>query len=225
MIFLWDKRVEAVRELIAKYPSLMVVEENSKLIRIEGRILINRKTSSFCLCKEYVIRIIAYRDDSKLPEAYDIANQIDCKYCHRYDNGMLCLDTDTAIRIRYENGLDLCSWMSDFVEVYFFSYEYYKRNGEFPFGERSHGKNGIIETYGELFHMTNKQTILNCLKYLSTQGYNGHDECPCGSKKYIRKCHKNELLLFFNDKRKLEIVKKDYQNILRESILEACKRI
>lgn len=151
--------------------------------------------------QEFKVEILLFKDESKLPEVYDVDGQIDSQYPHRYKDGKICLDTDVAIKIRFENGIDLCLWMQDFVEVFYFSYEYFKRNGEYPFGERKHGSDGVIETYGDYFHVAQKKSILNCLRYITVRGYNGHDQCPCGSGKYIRKCHGKYILPFYNNKK------------------------
>lgn len=220
MIYTWENRSEAFEELVKNYPGLAISDEQEDLVQIEGTIFVNRRCEDYRLSKEYGIRLIIFKDENNLPEAFDITNQVDSNYRHRYPDGGLCLDTDSRIRICYENGLDLCLWMHDFVETYFFSYEYYKRNGKFPFGERSHGIDGTIEMYGELFHVKKKEVIVDCMKYVSTRGYHGHDECPCGSKKYIRKCHKRYLLPFYNNKKRLSIVKKDYNQIQKERFRE-----
>lgn len=220
MIYSWKNRYDVIIEMQQFYPNLQIVKEREDSITLRGNICVNRKTSDFTLYREYKVEIMLFKDESKLPEVYDIDGQIDFKYPHRYEDGKLCLDTDVAIKIRYENGIDLCLWMQDFVEVFYFSYEYFKRNGEYPFGERKHGSDGIIETYGDYFHVTDKNNILNCLRYIYMRGYNGHDQCPCRSGKYIRKCHGKYILPFYNNKKRREIVKSDYEMIIKEKYLK-----
>lgn len=216
MIYSWANRYDAVVELQELYPDLQILEEMEDLFTLEGSICVNRKNSEFTLFKEYKVRILIYKDDNELPQVYDIGCQIDSEYSHRYEDGKLCLDTDTTIRIRYENGMDLCSWMQEFVEAFYFSYEYFRRNGEYPFGERKHGCDGVLETYGEYFRVTGKDDALNCLKYIVARGYSGHDQCPCGSGKYIRKCHGKYILPFYNNKKRLQMVIDDYEQIRKE---------
>ena len=200
------------------YPDLQISEEREESVKLRGNICVNRKISDFTLYREYKVEILLFKDESKLPEVYDVDGQIDSQYPHRYKDGKICLDTDVAIKIRFENGIDLCLWMQDFVEVFYFSYEYFKRNGEYPFGERKHGSDGVIETYGDYFHVAQKKSILNCLRYITVRGYNGHDQCPCGSGKYIRKCHEKYILPFYNNKKRQKMVKDDYEMIIKGGV-------
>lgn len=200
------------------YPDLQISEEREESVKLRGNICVNRKISDFTLYREYKVEILLFKDESKLPEVYDVDGQIDSQYPHRYKDGKICLDTDVAIKIRFENGIDLCLWMQDFVEVFYFSYEYFKRNGEYPFGERKHGSDGVIETYGDYFHVAQKKSILNCLRYITVRGYNGHDQCPCGSGKYIRKCHGKYILPFYNNKKRQKMVKDDYEMIIKGGV-------
>lgn len=52
------------------------------------------------------------------------------------------------------------------------------------------------------------------------RGYNGHDQCPCGSGKYIRKCHGKYILPFYNNKKRQEMVRNDYEMIIKEVYLK-----
>ena len=59
-----------------------------------------------------------------------------------------------------------------------------------PFGELSHYGEGIVEYYLEQFGVTDKKEITVGLCKIYKYGYRGHHDCPCGSGKIIRKCHK-----------------------------------
>ncbi len=218
MIYSWKNRYDVIIEMQQFYPDLQISEEREESVKLRGNICVNRKISDFTLYREYKVEILLFKDESKLPEVYDVDGQIDSQYPHRYKDGKICLDTDVAIKIRFENGIDLCLWMQDFVEVFYFSYEYFKRNGEYPFGERKHGSDGVIETYGDYFHVAQKKSILNCLRYITVRGYNGHDQCPCGSGKYIRKCHGKYILPFYNNKKRQKMVKDDYEMIIKGGV-------
>lgn len=62
-----------------------------------------------------------------------------------------------------------------------------------PFGERSHGIEGLLEAYGEWFGTQDEATIVRHLEYLSREIIKGHWECPCGSRKNLRNCHLDEV--------------------------------
>lgn len=100
--------------------------------------------------------------------------------------------------------------MSEYVETYFFSYEFYQRYGEFPFGERGHGFEGIIQTYSDFFNETDMGKTIRLMASISTRQYRGHSQCPCGSGLKLRSCHGPSIMKFYTDNRLKTIVRKDY---------------
>lgn len=127
MIFNKEAGLQQVAELCHFYEGLQLVTETTDQLVLSGTIEVNRVSKEFVVCKEYKISVIIplYSDD--LPYVIDLGHSIDENYMHRYQNRRLCLETDTNIRIRFCEGFSLSVWMSEFVEPYFFSYEYYQR--------------------------------------------------------------------------------------------------
>ncbi len=68
---------------------------------------------------------------------------------------------------------------------------YYDTYGCPPeWGQRSHGKQGIVEFYAEILGLeanVNIQGFLILLARKNTPG--GHEICPCGSGRRLRNCH------------------------------------
>ncbi len=86
------------------------------------------------------------------------------------------------------------SFLTGPMHDYFVSQTYYEAHGVWPFGERSHGKLGVLEAYGDLLGIAlNETTIAEYLKLLSRQTIKGHTLCPCGSGLRLRKCHLEDL--------------------------------
>ncbi|MFA6295081.1 MAG: SEC-C metal-binding domain-containing protein [Candidatus Paceibacterota bacterium] len=81
-----------------------------------------------------------------------------------------------------------------------------------PMGERSHGTQGLWEAYGEMVGCVEQVIIERYLKYLSKGNIKGHWDCPCGSGKKLRNCHR------------LKVV--ELQNIIPPSVAQsALKRL
>lgn len=77
---------------------------------------------------------------------------------------------------------------------FFVSQTYYEVHGEWPFGERSHGRLGVLEAYSDLLGVAPDARIISeYLHLLSRQKIKGHALCPCGSGKRLRQCHSNDL--------------------------------
>ena len=219
MIMLTAKNaVHQVENLIQHYPKLSILESNDKRFRLQGEITVYRTASGFILDRCYKIEIDIPIDSPELPSVIDLDKVIDDSYPHRYANGKLCLETDAIIRLRFIDGLGLIEWAEEFVETYFFSYEYYTRYGIFPFGERLHGISGIIDTYQELFQESNIKKVVSLMRYCADEAYRGHTTCPCGSGKKLRQCHGSVLLSYMRDSRKKEVVHMDVE-MIRKALL------
>ncbi|MCW3491338.1 SEC-C domain-containing protein [Dethiobacter alkaliphilus] len=126
------------------------------------------------------------------------------------------METDSQIRIRFIDGFDLVEWMSEFVEIYYFSYEYYKRFGIFPFGERTHGSLGIVQTYQDFLKAKDEVEAYKLMHFIKNRVYRGHHLCPCGSEKMLRKCHGPAMLRFYKDARMKKIMTDDLDAFDRE---------
>jgi hypothetical protein len=59
---------------------------------------------------------------------------------------------------------------------------------DWPFGQWSHGRDGVLEYYQWLLGTEDKDTIERFLSVLGKLNMKGHWECPCGSGRKIRKC-------------------------------------
>ena len=219
MIFFTPEAAAAqVAELIKQYPDLTSTESSPEAIRLRGTILVNRTFKDFTVDQSYEIEITIPLNSYALPNVKDIGGSICEDYIHRYKDGELCLETETIIRIRFIDGFNLIEWMDEFVEPYYFSYEYYCRYGVFPFGDRPHDLGGIIDTYQDLFSENDLAIVWRLMCFCATGEYRGHLPCPCGSSKKTRDCHGKGLLPIMSDPRKKEIVINNANTIVKEII-------
>lgn len=104
-------------------------------------------------------------------------------------NGEVCL---FAINERWQHfapGASLLDFLNGPVRNHFLGLSFRKLGEPWPFGERSHGGEGIIESYSELLGTDDKHTIVRYVEYLSKPEVKGHWPCPCGSGKKLRQCH------------------------------------
>ena len=186
----------------------------SDIVCLLGNISVNRSFNNFIVDEVYEVKILIPLCSDDLPSVWDIGNHVDSSYEHRYNDGRLCLDTDAVIALYFHKGNSLLQWMKDIVEPYYFSYRYYKEFGEFPFGERSHNLDGIIEAYKDMFHERDIVRTLKLLEAISQRKYRGHLPCPCGSEIITRKCHGQYILPFVNDSNLNRIVQYDYSAMM-----------
>lgn len=210
---------EQVHNLLNQYPHLTIAETESNQIRLMGTVTVNRSACNYTLQKSYLIEILIPVFDAELPKIKSLDKAIDKSYSHQNkEDGTLCLETDTAIKLRFIDAFNLTEWMDEYVEPYFFSYEYFCRFGCFPFGERSHWIMGLVETYQDIFNEHDYIKAYKLIKYAGTKNYVGHEECPCGSGHRLRKCHGPFLYPYMTDLRKKQIIQDDIDTIQEEII-------
>ena len=199
IIFTKDTVMPQVERMLAAYPDLYVAETTEDSIEIDGNIIVHRTYNDYTIRNIYDLKVIIPLGSENLPYVIDSSKYINETYPHIYTNRMLCLETDIVIRIRFIEGFDLVAWMDEYVEPYFFSYEYYMEFGQFPFGERSHGALGLIESYKELLHASDLLQAKNLAEFMLHHNYRGHHDCPCGSGLRIRNCHGIYMLPFYKN--------------------------
>ena len=207
---------EQLEKLYARYPKLTVMGSTETSVQLSGNIDVYCTARGFTVDKTYSIEVNIPFTTDQLPTVTDIGGNIDPGYVHRYTNGELCLETDTAVRFRFVDGFDIVAWMEEYVEQYFFSYEYFLRFGEFPFGERPHGCNGILDTYRDRWNCKSADETVALFLYAVKGKYRGHDQCPCRSGKRVRNCHGNDLFQLISDERYHKIVLDDLKKIETE---------
>ena len=113
---------------------------------------------------------------------------------HMFSNGRCCVTVweawlATAPQVSFE------AFLTGPVHEFFLSQFWYELNGEWPFGEWSHGLEGLREAYAEIFENPRDGTRLRAyLEVLSRERPKGHWPCPCGSGRRLRNCHRERVI-------------------------------
>lgn len=81
------------------------------------------------------------------------------------------------------------SYLDGPVRNYFLSQMLVEQGKPWPYGERSHGKAGVVESFGEILGTDDPQLMKRHLAYLVTDRIKGHWLCTCQSGKRLRDCH------------------------------------
>ena len=205
-----------IEKLIESFQNLSYIGEKDGRTIVTGNVLVHKVYNDFPVYKEFHVKIeIPQNFRERIPEIWEIGNQIENSYQHRYSDGKLCLAADAEMKIDFLKGLSLTEWVEKYIIAYFYSYEYYKRYNEYPFGERSHGCLGILEFYSSYFGIDDVAKTYKFMEKLRTLKYRGHDKCPCGSEKKARNCHGSIIIDFFRTGA-INIVSQDFLAINSE---------
>lgn len=136
-----------------------------------------------------------YPDD--LPTVKEIDDKIPSTF-HHFTDGSLCLCTPVEQYLVFSKVPTLENYIKSLLNPYLLGWLWYLRFNEMPWGDRSHGRLGLLESYQELFNITNKQFFLNFIcKYIRNELFQ-RKECPCGSGLPFKKCHRNLIIRLEN---------------------------
>lgn len=205
---------EDIKKVIDNHTGLFF-HEDLKLLK--GQLNINHTFCDEHIIAAYDIEIHVPEDYfKKLPRIKNIDKKVPLSFGHIYQTGELCLATDADQLVFFAEGNDLNDWVNSYVIPYFFAVEYYKKYKIYPFGERKHGVEGILEYYFEAFNVNEDSQVVRMLDYIISNRYRGHAACPCGSGKKLRDCHK-EIILNWKQGKYKNILLNDYHLMVSDT--------
>jgi hypothetical protein len=113
---------------------------------------------------------------------------------HMYQNGACCPCVWEEWLATAEN-TSFASFMEGPVRNFFLSQLYFEEHGEWPFGERKHGIEGLLESVSRVIGRSlDRPAAIRHLNALTGGEPRGHWECVCGSGKKIRNCDRAHLI-------------------------------
>lgn len=190
-----DKLREQCEELIIKYTELEI-EQVDELFIIDGEITFFAEYENLPIIDSYQIRIeVPLAFPQKIPTVYEIGGKIEKKFQHFLTDGSLCLGVHTEMKEKLKNDSSVLEFVDSFVISYLYTHSYYLKYGQMPFGERSHGLEGIYEFYKEKLLVKTSSDVIKMLGFICFKDYRGHLNCPCGSKMKMRKCIHKDIIL------------------------------
>ena len=186
-----QKEFATVKE---RYPDLFLGKNSEGAWRIIGDLHFRGEFEGQEIVDKYSVEIqIPMSYPNELPLVKEVGGRIPKEFHTSYD-GMLCLGTPLALKMRFYQDQSLIGFVENCLVEYLYGYSHKLKFGRLPFGEFSHGVPGIIQHYQELFAVKNIRFLLRLLDVLVKENYRGHNRCPCGSGEKLRKCHGNILL-------------------------------
>lgn len=187
-----------IQDMLNAYPELNYKKEHGNNI-FSGKVKVCNviPITNVILCESFKIRIEISEDYPLiLPRVYDVGNSIDTNYIHRYSSGELCLETKICLSLFSKDHSEK-EFVDHFLNNYLYSYLYYKRYGFYPFGERPHGLDGEIDYIAEYFAVS-KVEAKRIIYYLISCEIKRNDICPCGSGRFVKRCHGNKMISLLN---------------------------
>lgn len=182
---------QQIDELMVHQPNLILSEDEEKFI-LKGQYNydVSYDGTRYSNSKDIVIHI--YKDfphsDIRL-FVEDIPSDME----HVNPDGSICLATLSEIRSFLKLNPTVLDFINKFFHSFFYSLEWFERYKQYPFGERSHGRKGILEYYLEKWDV-NEDIFFIIACMIWDRKYRGHIECLCGSGLKMRDCHGRYLI-------------------------------
>lgn len=133
------------------------------------------------------------------PKSIPIVREVGGRIPHSADfhiiakTGEACLFVpDERWRV-YPPGASFLDFLNGPVRNFFLGQTVFRATGEWPFGQRPHGPDGIREFYADLLGTKDAAVLLSYVEYLSRPTLKGHWPCPCQSGKRLRDCHRDQI--------------------------------
>ncbi len=195
---------------------LIYAESEEGVPYIHGELELKDKTG--LRVDSYFIRIQpASNYPLRFPHVFETRGRIPLNIdWHVFPDGHCCIKAIPEEQTICRQRITLIQFIENQVIPYFFNQKYRELHGYF-LHERSHGINGDIEFFKDLFRTNNLTMIAKSLLFITSRNEPSRTEnCFCGAKKKYRKCHRDtfRLLSLFNDEEMKHYTRKVISAIL-----------
>ncbi len=139
---------------------------NNDTVEFRGRFVIQARYKDVIVDSAPKLRIILQKNyPDTLPIVYELDGKIESE--HKLNDGALCVATEFDLRIQLCKSNSLEDYILKFLIPYFISYKSWKDSGNFIFGERKHGVEGIYQSISDFFSLkqTNRELISKFLSW------------------------------------------------------------
>ncbi len=206
-------------QVIERFPYLHLTKKVNGDSLLKGALAFEGDYHGEVIADEFDVELhipSTYPED--LPLVREIGYRIPRNFHVNLDDNTLCLAAPIAIKMYFSKDKTLLGFIENLVIPFFYNFLYQQKHGSLVLGELSHGAEGILEFYREFFQITNDAAIIEILRILAHNDYQGYSECPCNSEGNLRGCHGRKVLQCMFLHSTLEFQKEYYaiRNLVRK---------
>lgn len=174
----------AIEEL---QPGLKIVQTEPQIV-ISGVYLLTGPEGPF---DQFHARIlVGYGYPNTEPALYETGGRIPVAIDRHVNTDGTCCVTVWEEWLANADSTSFRSFLQGPIHEFFLSQWWFERTKKWRFGERAHGKEGLLAAYAEALSVGAQPKILFAyLRILLKAWPKGHYMCPCGSAAEIRDCH------------------------------------
>ena len=192
-------RLEDVNAVLAScQPELYAVDEGQEFV-IRGKYQLRERVAGddpSPPIAEYDIEMGLVKDFPKIePRVFEVGRRIPREVDRHVSSDGTCCVTVWEVWLTTAPDASFEAFLTGPIYEFFLSQFWYEINGEWPFGEWSHGQTGLEEACSEVLGLPDEEDQLCAyLRVLSKQRPKGHWPCPCGSGRRLRDCHRERVV-------------------------------
>jgi len=179
-----------IENVLTRYPTLKRMP--GKYIVLEGVFTAHSEDGTIAI-DDYDVRITIMSDyPYSFPKVEETGNKILPKNATRHINsdGTLCLGNPVDEARVCRNGITLAWFLENVLNPHLCREYVRDKKGSYITGERSHGMEGIWESYFDVFDTKDKEHILREIgMILSSPDIGRNDPCYCHSGRKYKICH------------------------------------
>jgi hypothetical protein len=180
-------------ELAGAFPTLHI-ETGDDGVSVCGSYIVEAEGLEIA---RYDIRIEIPEKSDAIPKVFEIGGKIPKvtdRHFNTRDRNSACLFVPDEQWKHYPNGSTLISFLQGPVRDFFLWQAHMDLTGKELFPARSHGADGILESYYEELGTKDPVVVRNLLEYLAHNKPKGNRICYCGSGRKLSDCHLGKLM-------------------------------
>lgn len=179
-----------IEQGLKTYPSLRFADF-TEVITVQGTFIAHERVTGIEI-ESYEVKIVF---PQSYPHRFPIVEETSRKIPrdinrHVKPDGTLCLANPQDELNVCSSGITFTFFLNEILNTHLCREYVKEKTGEYPTGERGHGKDGIWEGYYDIFSTTDKEKVLQELDMILNHGLIGrNDPCYCNSGKKYKVCH------------------------------------
>lgn len=175
-------------EVLELFPKLKLLEKD-KQKSVCGEIDIFDAAGNYV--DSFTIKVAVPRNyPHGFPLIFETGNKIEhIPDRHINEGGSCCVCSLQESDLISQKGITIKDFFLRYVIPYLANQLYFEREEEWANGDYDHGDEGILQFYQELFEMETIEEVINLLTFLNTKKMNRNDDCFCGKKEKLKRCH------------------------------------
>jgi len=199
----WDEI--QLEDFLSQNPGMRIGAFRDDSITIEGEYRIRASMSGAReIEKTFSLRLsVSRKFPREVPRVSETRGQIPetCDH-HINHDGSFCLGSEINVKSILSESPNLQAFSDRILTPFLYSVSHKILFGSFPYGDLSHGEEGLIEDYQEIFRVQDKASVLLALRALSMRKRVANKlPCPCNCGSRLGKCDYRFLI---NQWRKLD---------------------